>query len=236
MKTYSDLHNCRQYFYGLLVLLLTSTLLLIMYGKSASFTSLNSFHPVLLNAFFINYTFMGDGIFALCLIAFLFFYKKKQQGFILLVSFLVSGLLVQIIKNFVSAPRPKSFFFEAGQYLYFIDGVSQTGYSSFPSGHTATAFALATILVLTMKSKKWQLILLLAAALVGYSRIYLAQHFLLDVIAGAAIGSAAGILSFFLVMNIKDIRRSVRKMQPDENENTLTSPPAVQRYDTEGYA
>jgi membrane-associated phospholipid phosphatase len=236
MKTYSHLHNCRRYFYGLLILLLSGTLLLLLYGKSASFTSLNSFHHVLLNAFFINYTFMGDGIFALCLIAWLFFYKKKQQGLILLVAFLVSGLMVQIIKNFVNSPRPRSFFFEAGQYLYFIDGVSQTGYSSFPSGHTATAFAIATFLVLTMKNKRWQFLLLTAAALVGYSRIYLAQHFLLDVIIGTVIGTAAGILSFHFVMNAKGIRRSVRKMQPGENGSTLASPTAVQRYETEGYA
>jgi hypothetical protein len=43
---------------------------------------------------------------------------------------------VQIIKNLVNAPRPR-LFFEAGQYLYFIDGISLANHSSFPSGDDA---------------------------------------------------------------------------------------------------
>src|SRR5258708_4075350 len=89
---------------------------------------------------------------------FFFLYRqRKQQAFALLASFLISGLAVQVIKNFVSAPRPK-IFFEAGQYLYFINGVSHGGLSSFPSGHTATAFAIATVIALIIKNKKWQLL------------------------------------------------------------------------------
>ena len=52
--------------------------------------------------------------------------------------------------------------------------------------------------VLTTKNKNWQLIILFAALLVGYSRIYLAQHFLIDVIIGALLGCVSGLLSFLL--------------------------------------
>jgi membrane-associated phospholipid phosphatase len=206
------LRQHKLYFTGLITVLLASALFLMTNGKTAAFISLNSYHPFLLNVFFINYTFVGDGIFALCLIAaMLFYYKRKQQGLSLLYSFLISGLAVQLIKNLVSAPRPK-LFFEAGQYLHFIDGVSLANASSFPSGHTATAFAIATVMVIMMKNKSWQLLVLLAAVLVGYSRIYLAQHFLLDVLVGAVIGSFSGVLSVILVTNIKSIKRSIKKM------------------------
>ena len=202
--------------------------MLMIYGKTASFISLNSYHPFLLNVFFINYTFVGDGIFAICFIALLYFYyKRKQLGTALLVSFLISGLAAQIIKNLFNSPRPK-LFFEAGQYLHFIDGVTLLNHSSFPSGHTATAFAIATVLVLMIKNKNCQLLILMAAVLVGYSRIYLAQHFLLDVIIGSVLGSVSGILSVYLVVNLKDIRRSIRKMQTIETNSTVTSPSAVQ--------
>jgi membrane-associated phospholipid phosphatase len=155
---------------------------------------------------------MGDGIFALCLIAATFFYyKKKQQGLALLYSFLISGFIVQLIKNLVDSPGPK-LFFEAGQYLHFIDGVTLANSSSFPSGHTATAFAIATVLVMMMKDKTMQLFILIAAVLVGYSRIYLAQHFLLDVMIGAFIGSASGILAVYLTQHIKGIKRLLKKM------------------------
>jgi len=195
-------------------------------GKAAAFISLNAYHPFLLNVFFINYTFIGDGIFALCLIAAIFFYyKRKQQGFALLYSFLISGLLVQLIKNLVDSPRPR-LFFEAGQYLHFINGVSLANNSSFPSGHTATAFAIATVMALMLKDKSWQLLLLIAAVLVGYSRIYLAQHFLLDVIIGALIGSTSGIAAVYLAQNIKGIKRSFKKMH--RLSPTATTPSAVQ--------
>lgn len=206
------LRENRTFFSALLAVLIAATIYLLSNGKAAAFVSLNAYHPFLLNVFFINYTFIGDGIFALCLIAaILFYYKRKQQGLALLYSFLISGLIVQLIKNLVDSPRPK-LFFEAGQYLHFIDGVSLANNSSFPSGHTATAFAIATVMVLTMKDKSWQLLILIAAVLVGYSRIYLAQHFLLDVLIGAVIGSTTGILAVYLVTNVKGLKRSFKKM------------------------
>jgi membrane-associated phospholipid phosphatase len=155
---------------------------------------------------------MGDGIFAVCLIALMFFYfKRKQSGFALLYSFLISGLAAQLIKNLVNSPRPK-LYFEAGTYLNFVDGVTLTGSSSFPSGHTATAFAIATVLVLMMKNKDWQIFILMAALLVGYSRIYLAQHFLLDVIVGALLGTISGIVSFYLAQNRITFKRMFKNV------------------------
>ena len=106
--------------------------------------------------------------------------------------------MVQVIKNLVNAPRPR-IFFEQGQYLHFIDGVSLSGVSSFPSGHTATAFAIATVLVLFMKNRNRQVLVLVMALLVGYSRIYLAQHFILDILIGSIIGVIGGALGFMTI-------------------------------------
>jgi len=222
-----DIKKCNWYFGGLLIILSASVVLLLFTGKAGSFIFLNSYHPFLLNVFFTNYTFLGDGIFALCLILFFLYRQRKQQAFALLASFLISGLAVQVIKNFVNAPRPK-IFFEAGQYLYFINGVSHGGHSSFPSGHTATAFAIATVIVTILKIKKWQLLVLFAAALVGYSRIYLAQHFLIDVIVGALIGNISGILSLHFIMQAKDFRGSIHKIRATKAGEVLPSPATVQ--------
>ncbi len=201
----------KKYFISFSILFLLSMIFLQTTGKSFSFITLNFYHSFWLNVFFINFTFFGDGIFALCLIAFIFFYKKKkQQALTMLYSFIFSGLTAQIIKNLVHAPRPK-LFFESGQYLFFIDGVTHANYASFPSGHTATAFAISTVLALTLKNKKWQLPLLFGAVLVGYSRIYLAQHFLIDVIIGASIGVIAGVCSVYLVTNFKNMMLFFKK-------------------------
>ncbi len=215
------------YFTGLLIVLLSGILFLSLNGKKAAFISLNSYHPFFLNVLFINYTFIGDGIFAICLIAAMFFYfKRKQCGFALLYSFLISGLVSQILKNIVSSPRPK-LYFEAGTYLNFIDGVTLTGNSGFPSGHTATSFAIATVLALMMKNKKWQLLIIPAAALVGYSRIYLAQHFLLDVIAGAFLGSVSGVFAFYLAQSSINIKVLFKKMHRISSQ-TQSPPTGIQ--------
>ena len=68
---------------------------------------------------------------------------------------------------------------------------------SFPSGHTITAFAAA--LALAAFYPGWRLPLLMAAGMVGASRILLGLHFLTDVLAGAAIGAALGLAASDLV-------------------------------------
>lgn len=199
MKISTVLRRCKWYFIGLAIILFVSLILLLILGKSASFISVNSYHPFLLNVFFINFTFVGDGIFALSVVTILLVYfKKKVLGLAFLYSFLISGIGVQIIKNLLHAPGPK-LFFESGQYLHFIDEVSLSNNASFPSGHTASAFALATVLVLFLKDRSWQLLVLIGAVLVGYSRIYLAQHFLSDVMIGAIIGTISAVIAVILV-------------------------------------
>jgi undecaprenyl-diphosphatase len=64
--------------------------------------------------------------------------------------------------------------------------------ASFPSGHAATAFAAAIAVGAFHPRLRWPLFGL--AALVGLSRIYLGVHYVLDVLAGAALGLALGIV------------------------------------------
>jgi membrane-associated phospholipid phosphatase len=204
----------KTYFITLLALLVSALICTGFFNKAEIFILLNNQHSFLLNVFFINCTFLGDGIFALCLIALLYFgFNKKPAAILTLCSFLSSGLIVQLIKNITHMPRPK-LYFEPGRYQYFIDGVSMANDKSFPSGHTATAFALAAVFILLTANKKMQLPVLFAALLVGYSRIYLAQHFLEDVLAGAFIGTACAVLShlaytkrFFVLKPVKIIRK-----------------------------
>ncbi|MBI2684991.1 MAG: phosphatase PAP2 family protein [Acidobacteria bacterium] len=62
---------------------------------------------------------------------------------------------------------------------------------SFPSGHTMTAFAVATPLMLYYPDQ-W-LGLLFCAVSIALSRILLGMHFLSDVLAGAALGALLGV-------------------------------------------
>jgi undecaprenyl-diphosphatase len=65
---------------------------------------------------------------------------------------------------------------------------------SFPSGHATTSFACATVLALALP--RWRVPLFLLAAAVAWSRVYVGVHYPLDVVAGAALGSAIGFVVF----------------------------------------
>ncbi|WP_182648369.1 phosphatase PAP2 family protein [Flavobacterium sp. SOK18b] len=173
---------------------------------------MNGFHTSLLTIIFQNITFCGDGLFIIIVftIIMISFKKHRDLGVVLLISYLSSGLLSQVIKQFVTSPRP-SVYFESLHYAYYLDTFSncRIGFRSFPSGHTASAFAMVTVLTSYFKKRHvWALCLLFAVA-IGYSRIYLAHHFLIDVLAGALIGVLSGTLS---VLWFKKKRFKIKKI------------------------
>ena len=100
---------------------------------------------------------------------------------------------VYFIKESFAADRPITFFRNRGlvDLLVTVPGVDlNAGQTSFPSGHTMAAFALFSMLTLIVgeKYRRWGLLFALLAILVGVSRVFLVQHFLADILAGAILG------------------------------------------------
>jgi membrane-associated phospholipid phosphatase len=73
---------------------------------------------------------------------------------------------------------------------------------SFPSGHSASAFALFFSLAHITRQRSWEVFWLIMAVAVSYSRVYLSQHFLIDILGGSLIGIIAGILSLIILKRI----------------------------------
>ncbi len=185
------------FFLGYFFLLIIAIFLLTTDTKKAAFILLNPYHNGFLNYFFIGVTYLGNGFFPIIICLILLLFKKRFLSFMVFVSFATSGIAAQVLKAFISEARP-AMLLKNSDYPYFIDHVTLHNFHSFPSGHTATAFALATILAIGIKNKKFSIPLLLFGALVGYSRIYLGQHFLFDVAVGSLIGVFFSILCWIL--------------------------------------
>src|SRR5579863_593508 len=188
----------RNYFICYLFCLAVGLIFLLSVGKATSFIELNPYHRSALDTFFVYVTFLGDGRFAIVICLIFLVLRRWRQALQLIAAFLISSLVAQILKNVFSMPRPKQFF--GAGYPYFIDGVTHIGFASFPSGHSTSVFALATLLAIFDSNKRGNILYLLAAIAVGYSRIYLGQHFLGDVLVGSGIGvlTAVGIHWLFL--------------------------------------
>lgn len=123
----------------------------------------------------------------------------------------VLGGLVAVVsavtKLLFKADRPYAYFSKLGKLdmLVPVEGVElHRGATSFPSGHTMSAFALYTFLALLIPRKRLMAVgLLLLALLVGVSRIYLAQHFFRDIYAGGLAGIILGIIVYYAGFNKK---------------------------------
>ena len=131
---------------------------------------MNPYHTAFATECFIVITFFGDGIFCITIAVMLFFLNRRYLSLLVLSSFLLSGAIAQLLKYIIVEARP-AVYLKDTTYNYFIDSITLHNYHGFPSGHTASAFALSTVIVLTGKMKANGLWLLLPAVMVGYSRI-----------------------------------------------------------------
>ena len=125
-------------------------------------------------------TYFGDGRTMLGASLLLMAYggdKHNETGRLLTSTFISTGVIVWGMKEIIGRKRP-------------LDDV--VGNPAFPSGHTAYAFAGATLL--GNRYPKLRIPLYIGAGLVGVTRIYLGRHYLSDVIAGAAVGTITGAL------------------------------------------
>ena len=112
----------------------------------------------------------------------------KKVAIIALAALLFSDAIAFVLKHMVHETRP----FMSLDNVRLL--VREDDLNSFPSGHTTSTVAVVTALILNMKelSKKHYLILdivlVIFAVLIGFSRMYVGVHYPGDVLAGAVIG------------------------------------------------
>ena len=150
----------------------------------------------LLDGVLTFYTSLGNAgvVFIAAALVMLLFRATRRAGATALTA-MTLGLVVTnlTIKPLVSRARPWVVMEE------FIPLVTSGDPNSFPSGHTCAAFAFGVALCAVLPQRWAKAAALIAAALMGYSRLYVGVHFPTDVLAGAAIGTLCGLAAWKLV-------------------------------------
>ena len=103
--------------------------------------------------------------------------SHRETGKLLFSAYMGAGVITYSMKRLVGRKRPLD---------------TTLGNPAMPSGHASITFSVATIL--GYRYPKWRIPLYIGAGLVGFSRVYLGRHYTSDVVVGAAIGTATGIL------------------------------------------
>lgn len=187
----------------LLILVVTMVVQASVKLPTTLFVFLNSMCAQWPDAVWQNLTQLGDTLVLLCCMAPLLWIRPHWiYGFIAAIP--LGSFLSLFFKKAFDAPRP-------GDVLSLSDFhaiAPVLSGSSFPSGHTITAFAFAAVLWMSLRQEKQgvfkrfsQILALLLAAGIGLSRIAMGVHWPQDVLSGACMGWLAGLSGVLLVEN-----------------------------------
>jgi len=170
-----------------LVLLTCCLSIKTIYTREQIYFFINGLHTGWGDFIFPLFTDLGDGL-SLVIFAVIVSLFSLRRSFLLLTSYGLTALVAQLLKFMFDMPRPYLYFKTQHSKMYFVKGIDMLSYHSFPSGHTVTAFSACLTLAYLFRNKYLDLLMLVLACCIGYSRMYLSQHFFEDVTAGSVVG------------------------------------------------
>ena len=192
--------NIRNYNIALAISFFVAIVLFILsyfIGYKEFFLLLNGDGGYAADYFFEYFTNAGDGLMWIgVLLITLFVLKRKDVLPLLVIGFITSTIVTQIFKYLIvpDEPRPIKVIKDTS-LIHAVPGVELHSISSFPSGHTGTAFCFYILFCLLLNKSWWLAVGLVFALLVAYSRVYLAQHFPFDVAGGILVAIISMIIS-----------------------------------------
>lgn len=203
INMFTTVRNNRWFFVPYIFTAIISLFFVLFFTKASVHLFLNSYYCNTSDIFFKYLTILGDGIVIPFLLIILVFIKFRY-AFFFLSAYAVSGIFTQLLKRtfFSKVPRPVKFFEDVAQ-LHLVPDVEQLSMKSFPSGHSTTAFAIMVCFALLVKNNMLKLLFFILAALIAYSRVYLSQHFLTDILAGSFIGTLTGLWFYHVIMPLE---------------------------------
>ncbi len=208
-------HYRNAVFFSLALAVIVAIFILI-YGKEHSFLVINKYNSPAFDYVFEYWTFLGDGIIWVPLFLYVLIFKREFLVAII-AALIICTVLTHFFKRVVFPNDMRPIVSLGEEKIRIIKGLKINRANSFPSGHTSTAFTLALLMAFIVRGNFWVYFFPLVAFFVGYSRVYLAQHFVTDVFAGMLIGIVSSYFSLLVYEKFKS--RKVGKMEPEIKEN-----------------
>ncbi|HEX8314656.1 MAG TPA: phosphatase PAP2 family protein [Flavisolibacter sp.] len=193
-----------------LLLVFVLAVFVLFYGKDKSFLMINGHYSTQADYFFNFVTFLGEWLLWVPLFLYALIYKR--DFFIsVLAALIICTLLTHLGKRvlFEGEPRPLRLLENLARAVPLIKDNRYV--NSFPSGHTSTAFTTALLLAFIVRRKFAIYVFPIIAFLVGYSRVYLAQHFVTDVLAGSIVGIISSYLSLLIYEHFQKKKRQIQQ-------------------------
>ena len=161
---------------------------------------INGNHSVAADLVFQALTSIAEVVLPILFLIYLFRFRK-EYALPYVYSYAFSTALIQGLKHFVFAEslRPLAYFANSGVKWHIIPGLLISEYNSMPSGHTGAAFFMFFWIAVLLRRFSWGLVAGFLAVGVAYSRVYLFQHFPVDTLVGAAIGTVSSYLFYTLI-------------------------------------
>lgn len=162
--------------------------------------AVNRWHAPWSDALLSVVTHLGDGLVPTAIAVVLLFVGTWRTVLLLGLSTGLSAILVQVLKRqvFADHDRPAMYAHDMPM-LHLVDGVTMNHHFSFPSGHATCAFAMCLSFAVMDRGAGRAAAWAVVAAVLAFTRVYLSQHFTEDVLAGAALGVATGVLMWFIL-------------------------------------
>jgi len=201
--------------------LLCGAVILVTVDKLSIYQFINTHHCTIADLFFTYWTNLGLGWLVIP-VALILAFVSLRDVIIAVICFLVSFTINDSIKWIARTPRPAEVFEQLHQTFYAVPNVELYHWNSFPSGHTATSFCLFSLLALIASKKYLKFILFLVAFLVAYSRMYLSEHFLIDVYFASIIGVLTTLFLYNAIMKWQWLNKLPIMSKPLINLQTRT--------------
>lgn len=165
----------------------------LLAGYQFGFLELNAMSQYLPSVLLENVTVFGDSAVLMGLVL-IFAPKHARFHWTVILASVIGGIAINVLKDYFAMPRPPAVL-DAGSFILIGKDYHAR---SFPSGHSFTAFLMATVCFLYCQKSAWRWVFMGLAALTAISRVWVGVHWPADILIGGMLGILVGIACMWL--------------------------------------